>query len=64
VDSDKESLEFARLKHAMETVGFSSDTQHRYLTLYLQLLDDCINVDWFLLPCGVGHTADSQFACH
>jgi len=27
--SDNEGLEFVRLKQAMETVGFSSDTQHR-----------------------------------
>jgi len=29
VESDNEGLEFVRLKHAMETVGFSSDVQHR-----------------------------------
>jgi len=29
VESDNESLGFVHLKHAMETVGFSSDIQHR-----------------------------------
>ena len=29
MESDNETLEFVHLKQAMETVGFSSDTQHR-----------------------------------